>query len=148
MKINPIVDKLPQKNLRPSTLISALRDKKKNYLSRLKKAISTIKNHIANSLYSLFLEKTTFKIWLILKSQFQHILLISISVVFLEKYIKKLVKFENIVNYTSSYQVIYNKIVSLIRKKSYINIKTIKLFLQANMICNLRSEYLELVSSI
>lgn len=42
---------------------------------------------------------------------------------------KKLAEFENIIDYISSYQAMYNKVASLIREKSHINIKIIELFL-------------------
>lgn len=56
----------PQADLRPSTLVSALRDEKKDHLSGLGKAISTIKDHIVDSL-----GKTAPEMWAILEDRFQ-----------------------------------------------------------------------------
>ena len=61
---------------------------------------------------------------------------------------KKLVEFENIIDYTSSYQVIYDKVASLVKEDSCINIETIELLLQANIIRNLGPKYSGLVLSI
>lgn len=57
-------------------------------------------------------------------------------------------EFENIFDYTSNYQPTYDKVVSLLRKRSHINIEIIELLLQANMICNLVPKYSRLVSLI
>lgn len=49
--------------------------------------------------------------------------------IFTNTYIKKLEKFENIMNYNSNYQAIYNEIINLVKKNSYINMQTIELIL-------------------
>ena len=72
----------------------------------------------------------------------------SILNVFTNGCMKKLAEFKNIVDYTSSYQATYDKVASLVRERSRINIKIIELLLQANMVCNLGLEYSGLVSSI
>lgn len=70
VKANLFTNGFAQEDLRPSTLVSALKDKKKDYLSRLRKAVSTIKDHVADLLYLLFLGKTALKMWSILKNRF------------------------------------------------------------------------------
>ena len=114
VKANLILDEFAQAYLRPSTLASALRDKKKDYLNGLEKAISTIKNYMTNLLHPLLEEKIILKIWSILESCFRHILSMSISAIFLDKCKKKSTEFENIIDYTNCYQAIYNKMTSLI----------------------------------
>lgn len=53
----------------------------------------------------------------------------SISVIFSDGCTKKSAKFENIVDYTNSYQVIYNKVVSLVKPESRIQMGIVELFL-------------------
>ena len=62
MKANLILNGFAQPDLRPNTLVSALTDEKKDYLTGLRKAISTIKDNVTNSLYPLFEEKTALEI--------------------------------------------------------------------------------------
>lgn len=61
---------------------------------------------------------------------------------------KKLAKFENIIDYISSYWVLYEKVVSLVKEDLHINMETVELLLQVNMVYNLGPEYSRLVSSI
>lgn len=148
VKANLIEDGFAREDLRPSTLVSALRDEKKDYLSGLGKAISTIQDHVADSLHPLLEGKTAPEKWSILEGRFQHISPMSISSVFTDGCMRKSEEFENIVNYTSSYQATYDKVASLVKEGSRISMQTIELLLQANMVRNLGPEYSGLVSSI
>ena len=103
VKTNLILDRFAQADLRQSILVLALRDKKKGYLSGLGKAISTIKEYVANLLHFFLKEKTTPEIWSILESRFWHVSPMSISALFLDGYTKKSAKFENIIDYTICY---------------------------------------------
>ena len=134
VKANLILDRFAQADFRPSTLISALKDEKKNYFSGLGKAISTIKNHMAHLLHLFLKERTAPEMWSILKSCFWYISSMSISAVFLDGCTKKSAEFKNIVDYTSSYQATHNKIASPVQPESRIWIETVELFLQANMV--------------
>lgn len=62
----------------------------------------------------------------------------NISTVFLDGCMRKLAEFENIIDCINSYQAIYNRVISLVKLRLYIQIEIIKLFLQANMVWNLR----------
>lgn len=73
--------------------------------------------------------KTVSKIWLILEDCFQYILSMNISIVFLDGCMRKSMEFENIINYTSSYQAIYNNMTSLFKLGSRIQMETIEFFL-------------------
>lgn len=88
-----------------------------------------MKNYVANFLHLLLLKITASEIGSILESHFQYILLMSISTIFTDGCIKKSAKFENIVDYTSSSQAIYDKVANLVKKNSRINIETIELHL-------------------
>ena len=70
MKTNLILDRFAKVHLRSSTLVSALKNKKKNYFSGLKKTISTIMDYMADLLHSFLEEKTVSKMWSILESRF------------------------------------------------------------------------------
>lgn len=61
--------------------------------------------------------------WFIFENRFQHILPMNISTIFTDGSIKKLAEFENIIDHTNNYQATYDKVASLVREKSYINIK-------------------------
>ena len=56
VKANLILDRFTQANLRLSTLVLVLRNEKNDHLSCLKKTISTIKDHVVDSLH-FFLKK-------------------------------------------------------------------------------------------
>lgn len=53
----------------------------------------------------------------------------SISAIFLDRYIRKSAEFENIIDYTSNYQAIYNKVASLVKPGSRIQMESVELFL-------------------
>lgn len=148
VKANLILDGFAQADLGPSTLVSALRDEKKDHLSGLGKAVSTIKDHTVASLHPLFLGKTLPEIWSILESRFQNISPMSISTVITDGCMRILSEFQNAVAYTSSYQATYNKVAVLVKEGSCIHMDTVELLLQANMVRNLGPEYSGLVSSI
>ncbi len=148
VKANLILDGFAQADLKPSIFVSALRDQKKNHFSSLSKISITIKDHVNSTLHLLFLKKIPSEIWAILENQFQHISLIRIASALTDGCIKKVSKFKNVVDYISSYQIFLNKIVSLINKGLYIDMEIVKIMLQANILCNLRSEYSTLVSTI
>lgn len=88
-----ILDEFAKADLSPSTLVSALRDEKKDHLSGLGKAVSIIKDHVVDSLNPLFLGKNAPEMWLILESLFQHISPMSISTVFTDGCMRKLSEF-------------------------------------------------------
>lgn len=67
---------------------------------------------------------------------------------FLDRYIRKLAEFENIMNYINNYQAIYNKMVSFAKPESRIQIEMFEVFLLANIVRNLASEYFGLVCLI
>lgn len=73
VKANLILDSFALADLRPSTLVSALRDEKKDHLSGLGKAASTIKDHINTSLHPILQEKTLPEMWTIIEDHFKYI---------------------------------------------------------------------------
>lgn len=60
-------------DLRPSTLVSALRDEKKDYLIAFTKSAGIIKELVDKNLYPLLNGKTAQEMWAILKTCFYHI---------------------------------------------------------------------------
>ena len=115
--------------MRPSTLVSALRDKKKDHFIALTKNAGLIKELVDKSLHSLLNNKTTAEMWTILKDRFQHISPISVIRIFSNACKVRLLDCKDAVNYTSRYQIAFDKIVSLINKNkdSWISKKTIEI---------------------
>ena len=148
VKANLILDGFAQADLRPSTLVSALRDEKKDHLSGLGKAASTIKDHVNASFHPILQEKTPSEMWTILEDRFQHISPINIVAALTDGCVQKLSEFKNVVDYTSSYQLTLEKVASLTKEGSHMHAQTAKMMLQANMLQNLGSEYSVLVSAI
>ena len=103
LKVNLVLDGFAQADLRPSTLILAMNNEKKNYFNSLGEIISTIKNYMTNSFHPLFKEKTVLVMWSILESCFWHVSPMSISAVFSHRCTKKSADFKSIVDYTSNY---------------------------------------------
>lgn len=62
----------------------------------------------------------------------------------------KLLDYKNIVDYTNCYQIVFNKILSLINKNKDFKIskKTIEMTLQKNLLRHLSKNYSALVSAI
>lgn len=99
-------------------LVLVLRDKKKDHLITLTKSTGLIKEVVDKSLHLLLNNKTTAKIWTLLKDKFQHISLISMTRIFMDALITKLSDCKNIIEYTSWYQITFDKILSLLNENS------------------------------
>lgn len=110
-------------------LVSALKKEKKDFLTPLSKNASLIKELVDKNLYSLLSKKSAAKIWTILKKRFQDILPISVTRIFLNIYIVKLSDCNNIIDYTSRYQIVLDKLLSFLNIKSWMSKKTIKMTL-------------------
>ena len=67
LKTNLILHRFVQADPRPSTLMSVMKDIKKDYFSCYGKVISTVKGNLANFLYPFFDNKIVPKIWSILE---------------------------------------------------------------------------------
>ena len=65
-----IKDEFATADLRPSILVLALRDKKKDYFTALTKSANLIKEFVDKILYPFLNNKTTTKMWPILKDRF------------------------------------------------------------------------------
>lgn len=118
--------------------MSALRDEKKDDLSGLGEAVSTIKDHVAESLHPLLLGKIAPRYGQFYKIDLKYLANENIHRVRRRLY-EEIV---HAVSYTSSYQA------NLIKEGSSINMDTVELLLRANMVRNLGPEYSGLVSSI
>lgn len=99
-------------------LAAALRDEKKDYLVALTKSAGIIQELVDKSLHPLFYNKTATEMWVILEERFQHISPISGSRVFVDSCNIKLSDCKDVVDYTSCYQVAFNKLFSLINEES------------------------------
>lgn len=86
--------------------------------------------------------------WTIFQDKFNHILPMSISQVFVNTCNIKLLNCKNVVDYTSCYQIAFNRLLSLIIKKSWISKKSIEIALQRSFLWHLGKSYMALVLAI
>ena len=142
-----IEDGFAAADLRPSTLVSALRDEKKDHLTALTKSAGLIKELVNKSLHPLFNNKTAAEMWTILEDCFQYIYLMSVIYIFSDACNVKLLDSKDVVNYTSRYQIAFDKILGLINENedSWISKKTIEMTFQGNLIRHLGKDYSALV---
>lgn len=94
---------------RPSTLVSALRDEKKDYLIAFTKSAGIIKELVDKNLYPLLNGKTAQEMWAILEARFHHISPKSVIWIFSDACTIKLSECKDIIKYTSRYLVVFNK---------------------------------------
>ena len=130
------------------TLVTALRDKKKNYHVGLTKSAGLIKELVDKILHFLLNNKSAAEIWTFLESRFQHILPMSVTRIFCEAYNVKLLDCKDVMDYTGRYQVAFDKIQSLIGPNSWMSKKTVEMALQGSLLRHLGKDYLALVSAI
>lgn len=143
-----IEDGFAAADLRPSTLVSALRDEKKDHLIALTKSAGLIKELVDKSLHPLLSNKTAAEMWSLLENRFQHISPMSVTCTFAEVLNTKLSDCKDIVEYTSRYQIAFDKILSLLNDDSWMSKKTIEMTLQGSLLRHLGKDYSALVSAI
>ena len=129
-------------------LASTLREEKKDFLAALLKSASLPKKLVDKSLHPLLNKKNTAKIWTILENRFQHISVMSVTRIFLDAYLVKLSDCNNVINYTSRYQIAFDKLLSLLNTKSWMFKESIKMTLQESLLHQLGRDYAALVSAI
>ena len=86
--------------------------------------------------------------WIILENRFQHISPISVTRIFLDACTVKLSDCNDVIDYTSRYQIAFDKLLSLLNTESWMSKKTIKMTLQRSLLCHLGRDYAALVSAI
>lgn len=131
-----------------SMLILALKKNKKDFLATLSKSIGLIKELVDKNLYPLLSNKNTGKIWIILENRFQYISSISVTRIFLDTYVVKLLDCTDVINYTSHYQIPFNKLLSLFNNKFQMSKKTLEMILQRSLLCHFGRNYTAFVSAI
>ncbi len=123
-----IVDNFAVNDLKTATLVSVLKDEKQEYTLALTKSAGIIKELVDKSLHPLLDDKSSAKMWTILKDRFEYISPITITCIFSNACNVKLSDCRNIIDYTSHYQIAYDKILSLIGENSiWISKKTVEL---------------------
>lgn len=128
--------------------MSALRDEKKDHLAALTKSAGIIRELVDKSLHLLLHNKTAAEMWIILQDRFHHISPMSISRVFVVACNIKLSDCKNIIDYTSRYQIAFDKLLSLINEESWMSKKSIEMTLQGSLLQHLGKGYSALVSAI
>lgn len=131
-------------------MVLALRNKKKNYFTALIKSAGRIKKLVDKNSHLFLNNKTIAKMWTIFKDCFQYIFSIKVICIFFDTCNIKLLDCKNIVNYTSHYQIAFDKIFSLINenKDSWISKKIIKIIFQKNFLKHFAKNYSVLVLKI
>ena len=113
-----IEDGFAAENLRPSILASVLRKEKKDFLTALSKSAGFIKELIDKSLQPLLSKKSAAEMWTILENRFQYISPMSVIRIFLDACAIKLSDCNDVIDYTSRYQIVFDKLLSLLNTKS------------------------------
>lgn len=139
-----IADGFAAVGLRPSTLVSALRDKKKDHLNTLTK----IKELVDESLHPLLHEKTAQEMWTILADCFHHISPMRVTRIFADACNMKLSECKDVLDYASHYQVTFDKLASLTSEDVWMSRQTIEMTLQGSLLRYLGQNYSALVSAI
>ncbi len=129
-------------------LALVLREEKKIFFTALSKSAGLIKEFVDKSLHPLLSKKSAAEMWIILEKRFQHISLMSMTRIFLDVYAVKLSDCNNVIDYTSRYQIAFDKLLSLLNTESWMSKKTIKMTLQGNLLRHLGRDYTALVSAI
>ena len=143
-----IEDGYAQADLRPSTLGSALRDEKKDYLTRFTKSAGIIQELVNKNLRPLLNDKTAKEMWAILESRFHHISSMSVTQIFSDAYVLKHSACKDIINYTSRYQVAFDTIISLTTEDGWMLRRTVEMTLRGSLLRHLGKYYAALVSAI
>ncbi len=143
-----IEDGFAPADLRPSTLVSALRDEKKDHFIALTKSAGLIKELVDKSLHPPLNNKTVAEMWTLLKGRFQHISPISVTYIFADALNTNFSDCKNVIKYTSRYQIAFDKIISLLNEDSWMFKKTIEMTLQGSPLRHLGKDYSALVSVI
>lgn len=68
--------------------------------------------------------------------------------IFLDIYTMRLLECKDIIDYTSWYQIAFDKLFSLLSNNSWISKKTIKMILQGSLLRYLGTDYLALILAI
>lgn len=132
----------------PSTLVLALKDEKKDHLIALTKTASLIKELVEKSLNLLLNNKTIAQMWTLLKNRLQHISFMSMTYIFANVFTTKLSDYKDLSEYSSWYQIVFDKIFSLLNKDLWMIKNTIEMTLQGSLLWHLGKDFLALVSAI
>ena len=86
--------------------------------------------------------------WTILENRFQHISPMSVTRIFLDACAVKLLNCTNVIDYTSRYQIAFDKFLSLLNNESRMSKKTIEMTLHGSLLRHFGRDYAALVSAI
>lgn len=86
--------------------------------------------------------------WAILENKFHYICFISISQVYEDICNITLFEYKDIINYINCYKIVFDKLLSLINKKSWMFKKIIEKILQKNFLQYLKKNYFAFLSVI
>ncbi len=129
-------------------LVSALRDEKKDHLIALTKSAGIIKELVDKNFHPLLNGKTAQEMWTILEARFHYISTMSVICVFSDTCTIKLWECKDVLEYTSRYQIAFDKITSMITENGWMSQKTVEMTLQGNLPRHLGIDYSAFVSAI
>lgn len=129
-------------------LASALREEKKEYLVALSKSAGIIQELVDKNLHPLLNGKTAQEMWAILEARFHHISPMSVTRIFSDACGVKLSDCKDVIDYTSRYQVAFDRIISLTTEEGWMSRKTVEMTLQRSLLRHLGKDYSALVSAI
>ncbi len=133
-----IEDGFAEVDLRPSILVTALRDEKKDHFIALTKSAGLIQKIVDKNLHPLLNNKTAA----------ENISPMSLTRTFAEALNTKLSDCKDVVEYTSRYQIAFDKILSFLNDDSWMSKKTVEMTLQGSLLRHFGKDYSALVSAI
>lgn len=98
------------------------------------KSKSIIHKLVADAQHPIFEGKTAQEMWNALEIRFQHISPMGVSRILHNASAKKMSDFNDVVEYTSSYQAAFDKITSLLKEDSNLTINSAEMLLQGAML--------------
>lgn len=143
-----IADGFVKQNLPTSTLVTELRDEKKDHLRAFTKSTGLIKEFVDKSLHPLLHEKTAQEMWTILATHFHLIFPMIVTRIFTDVCNVKLLDYKDVLDYTSCYQIAFDKLISLIFTEGWMSRKTVEMTLQGSFFRYLGQNYSALASAI
>ena len=148
VQVTLIKDGFAAVDLRSSTLVEALKDEKKDHFIALTKSAGLIQEMVDKSLHPLLDDKTAAKMWTLLENRFQHISPMNVTRTFADALNTKLSDCKDIVEYTSRYQITFDKILSMLNDDSWMSKKTVEMTLKGSLFRLLGKDYSALMSAI
>lgn len=143
-----IVKRFTNKELRLQIFILSLMHYEEKYNLTMNKSANILSKLIANQYYLIIKEKILNKAWKAFQERFQYINLINTFRLIYKAITKQLSDVKDIHEFTSNYQVAFNKVIDLLTATFHNSWKSTKMYFQAIILMNIEPKYSGLVSVI